>query len=95
VEHWPDPEVFIQYPHKQKYSGEECRNPNRAYPGRLNGTFAERVAFGIQQLVRMEKVDMLVDLHEGQPEYPFINAISRSSSSPGSGYPGDHGNADV
>jgi hypothetical protein len=76
VEHWPDPEVYIQYPHKQKYSGEECRNPNRAYPGRMNGTFAERVAFGIQQLVRTEKVDMQVDLHEGQPEYPFINAMS-------------------
>lgn len=76
AEHWPDPEVFIQYPHKQKYSGEECRNPNRAYPGRMNGTFAERVAFGIQHLIRTEKVDMQVDLHEGQPEYPFVNAIS-------------------
>ncbi|MDD9302712.1 MAG: succinylglutamate desuccinylase [Desulfobacter sp.] len=76
AEHWPDPEVFIQYPSKQKYSGEECRNPNRAYPGRMNGTFAERVAFGIQQLVRTEKVDMQVDMHEGQPEYPFVNALS-------------------
>lgn len=76
AEHWPDPEVFIQYPHKQKYSGEECRNPNRAYPGRMDGTFAERVAFGIQHLIRAEKVDMQIDLHEGQPEYPFINALS-------------------
>ena len=76
AEHWPDPEVFIQYPHKQKYSGEECRNPNRAYPGRLNGTFAERVAYGIQQLIRTEQVDMQIDLHEGQPEYPFVNALS-------------------
>lgn len=76
AEHWPDPEVFIQYPHKQKYSGEECRNPNRAYPGRLDGTFAERVAYGIQQLIRAEQVDMQVDMHEGQPEYPFINALS-------------------
>ncbi len=76
AEHWPDPEVFIQYPHKQKYSGEECRNPNRAYPGRPDGTFAELVAYGIQQLNRTEKVDMQIDLHEGQPEYPFINALS-------------------
>lgn len=76
AEHWPDPEVFIQYPHKQKYSGEECRNPNRAYPGRPGGTFAERTAYGIQQLIRAEQVDMQIDLHEGQPEYPFINAIS-------------------
>lgn len=76
AEHWPDPEVFIQYPSKQKYSGEECRNPNRAYPGRPDGTFAERVAFGVQQLIRAENVDMQIDLHEGQPEYPFINALS-------------------
>ncbi len=76
AEHWPDPEVFIQYPHKQKYSGEECRNPNRSYPGRMNGTFAERVSYGIQQMIRAEKVDMQIDLHEGQPEYPFINALS-------------------
>lgn len=76
AEHWPDPEVFIQYPSKQKYSGEECRNPNRSYPGRLDGTFAERVSYGVQQLIRAEHVDMQIDLHEGQPEYPFINALS-------------------
>lgn len=76
AEHWPDPEVYIHYPSGQKYAGEECRNPNRAYPGRLKGTFAQRVAFGIQQLIRAENVDMQVDLHEAQPEYPFVNAIS-------------------
>lgn len=76
AEHWPDPEVFIQYPSKQKYSGEECRNPNRSYPGRPDGTFAERVSYGVQQLIRAEHVDMQIDLHEGQPEYPFINALS-------------------
>ncbi|WP_316862204.1 hypothetical protein [uncultured Cohaesibacter sp.] len=76
AEHWPDPEVFIQYPHKQKYSGEECRNPNRAYPGRPNGTFAENVAYGIQMLHRAEHIDLQIDMHEGQPEYPFVNALS-------------------
>ena len=73
---WPDPEVFIQFPHKQKYSGEEIRNPNRAYPGRPAGTFQENVAYGIQLLHRAEHVDMQIDLHEGQPEYPFVNAVS-------------------
>lgn len=75
-EHWPDPEVFIQYPHKQKFSGEECRNPNRAYPGRPGGTFAQEVAYGIQMMHRQEHIDMQLDMHEGQPEYPFINALS-------------------
>ena len=73
---WRDPEVFIQYPHRQKYSGEEIRNPNRAYPGRPDGTFQENVAYGIQMLHRKEHIDMQLDLHEGQPEYPFVNAVS-------------------
>jgi hypothetical protein len=76
AELWPDPEVFIQYPHRQKYSGEEIRNANRAYPGRPDGTFQEAVSYGVQMLHRQEQVDMQIDLHEGQPEYPFINALS-------------------
>lgn len=73
---WPDPEVFIQYPHRQKYSGEEIRNPNRAYPGRPDGTFEEAVTYGIQMMHRAEHIDMQIDMHEGQPEYPFVNALS-------------------
>ena len=76
AELWPDPEVYIQYPHKQKYSGEEARNPNRAWPGRPDGTFNEWVAYAFQQFHRQEHVDMQIDLHEGQPEYPFVNALS-------------------
>jgi predicted deacylase len=76
AEHWPDPEVFIQYPSGQKLSGDEVRNLNRAYPGRLNGTFTERIAYGIQMLVRQEKIDLQIDMHEAQPEYPFVNAVS-------------------
>lgn len=76
VEHWPDPEVFIQYPSGQKLSGDEVRNLNRAYPGRLNGTFAERVALGIQRVARQEKINLQIDMHEAQPEYPFVNAAS-------------------
>ena len=76
AELWPDPEVYIQYPHKQKYSGEEARNPNRAWPGRPDGTFNEWVAYAFQQLHRQEHVDLQIDMHEGQPEYPFVNALS-------------------
>ena len=76
AEHWPDPEVFIHYPSKQKYSGEEVRNLNRAWPGRPDGTFVESVSYGFQMLHRAEHIDMQLDLHEGQPEYPFVNAIS-------------------
>ena len=76
AEHWPDPEVFIQYPSGQKLSGDEVRNLNRAYPGRLDGTFSERVAYGIQMVVRSEEINLQIDMHEAQPEYPFVNAAS-------------------
>jgi hypothetical protein len=76
AEHWPDPEVFIQHPSGQKLSGDEVRNLNRSYPGRLDGTFAELIAYGIQMVVREEAIDLQMDLHEAQPEYPFVNAVS-------------------
>lgn len=76
VEHWPDPEVFYHYPSKQKLSGDEIRNLNRAYPGRFEGTFTERQAYAIQMLIRKENIDLQIDLHEAQPEYPFVNAVS-------------------
>ena len=75
VDYWPDPEVFSHYQSGQKLSGEEVRNINRAYPGVENGTFIERVAFAITKVIREEKVDLNIDLHEAWPEYPFINAM--------------------
>ncbi len=75
IHHWPDPEVFVHYPTGQKLSGEEIRNLNRAFPGRPDGTFTERVAYAITEMVKAEKVDLNIDLHEAVPEYPFINAM--------------------
>lgn len=76
ADHWPDPEVFVQFPSGQKLSGDEVRNLNRAYPGRLSGTFTERIALGIRTVAEKEMIDMQIDMHEAQPEYPFVNAIS-------------------
>jgi hypothetical protein len=56
-------------------SGAETRNLNRAYPGREQGTLTERIAFAITKLVKDEKIDMVIDLHEAAPEYPVINAL--------------------
>lgn len=75
IHHWPDPEIFNHYPTGQQLAGEEVRNLNRAFPGRADGTFAERIAHAITTLVKTEKVDMNIDLHEAVPEYPFINAM--------------------
>jgi hypothetical protein len=75
MDQWPDPDIYIHASSGQKLSGSETRNLNRAYPGRKDGTFTERLAYGITSLIRTEKIDITVDLHEASPEYPVINAI--------------------
>lgn len=72
---WPDPIVYRHYPSGQLLSGAETRNLNRAYPGRKEGTLTERIAYAITKLVKDEKIDMVIDLHEAAPEYPVINAL--------------------
>jgi hypothetical protein len=75
VDQWPDPDIYIHASSGQRLSGSETRNLNRAYPGRADGTFTERLAYGITSLIRAEKIDVTVDLHEASPEYPVICAI--------------------
>ncbi len=75
VDQWPDPEVYRHYPSGQKLSGNETRNLNRAYPGRPDGSLTEQVAYAIMQLMKQEKVNLGIDLHEASLEYPVINAI--------------------
>jgi len=72
---WPDPIVYRHHPSGQLLSGPETRNLNRAYPGRRNGSLTEMVAYAITEVVKQEKVDFMIDLHEAAPEYPVINAI--------------------
>jgi len=71
---WPDPTLYIN-PAGQMLSGPEVRNLNRCYPGRPHGYLTEKVAYGIMELIRREKVDLGLDVHESAPEYPVINAI--------------------
>ncbi len=72
---WPDPTVYRHHPSGQLLSGPETRNLNRSFPGRKNGSLTERIAYAITEVVRQEKVDLFVDLHEAAPEYPVINAL--------------------
>jgi hypothetical protein len=74
VHQWPDPTLYIN-PSGQKLSGAESRNLNRCYPGRKTGSLTEKVASGIMELIKREKIDLALDLHEAAPEYPIINAI--------------------
>jgi len=75
LDQWPDPDMYIHASSGQRLSGNETRNLNRGYPGRTNGTFTEKVCYGITQLVLKEKITLSIDLHEASPEYPVINAI--------------------
>ena len=75
ADQWPDPDIYVHASSGQKLSGSETRNLNRAYPGRPDGTFTEKVAYAITSLIRAEKIDITVDLHEASPEYPVVNAI--------------------
>lgn len=75
LDQWPDPDVYIHASSGQKLSGSETRNLNRGYPGREDGTLTEQVCYGITQLIKTEKVDVSIDLHEASPEYPVINAM--------------------
>lgn len=75
TDQWPDPDVYVHASSGQQLSGSEVRNLNRAHPGKADGNFTERVAFAIAEMIRNEKVDMAIDLHEASPEYPVINAI--------------------
>jgi len=74
IHQWPDPTLYIN-PAGQKLSGAEGRNLNRCYPGRKAGSLTEKIASGIMELIKKEKIDLALDLHEAAPEYPVINAI--------------------
>lgn len=75
IDQWPDSEVYVHASSGQQLSGSETRNLNRAYPGREDGTFTEKVAYGITRLIQTENISITVDLHEASPEYTTVNAI--------------------
>jgi len=75
LDQWPDPEVYIHYPSHQELAYVDIRNLNRTFPGRANGTLTEKTSFAITQLIRREKVDIVIDLHEAELQYPVISTI--------------------
>lgn len=75
LDQWPDPEVYIHYPSKQNLAYIDIRNLNRAWPGRANGTLTEKTTYAFMNLIKEEKVDVVIDLHEAELQYPVINTI--------------------
>ncbi|KPK95643.1 succinylglutamate desuccinylase [bacterium SM23_31] len=75
LDQWPDPEVYIHYPSRQNLAYVDIRNLNRAWPGRPNGTLTEKTCYAFMELIRKEKVDIFIDLHEAELQYPVISTI--------------------
>ncbi len=75
LDQWPDPEVYIHYPTRQELAYVDIRNLNRAWPGRPRGTLTEKTCFALTELIRRENVDIAIDLHEAELQYPVISTI--------------------
>jgi hypothetical protein len=75
LDQWPDPEVYIHYPSRQELAYVDIRNLNRTFPGRPNGTLTEKTCYALTQLIRKENVDIVIDLHEAELQYPVISTI--------------------
>jgi hypothetical protein len=75
LDQWPDPEVYIHYPSGQYLAYMDVRNLNRSWPGRPNGTLTEQTTYAFMQLIRREGVDIAIDLHEAELQYPVISTI--------------------
>lgn len=80
LDQWPDPEVYMHYPTRQTLSYADIRNTNRTWPGRPDGTGAERLTFAAMALMCKEGVDVAFDLHGAETMYPVTNCIVAPSS---------------
>ncbi len=75
LDSWPDPEVYVHYPSGQNLAYMDIRNLNRTWPGRPDGLITERTNFAMMEMIRNEKVDIVLDYHEAELEYPVENTI--------------------
>jgi predicted deacylase len=75
LDQWPDPEVYIHYPSSQYLAYSDSRNLNRCWPGRPNGSLTEKTCFAFMEMIRKENVDIVIDLHEAELQYPVISTI--------------------
>ncbi len=75
LDQWPDPDVYIHYPERQLLSFIDARNVNRTWPGRSNGLPMEKVTFAAMELIKKEKVDVVIDIHGAETMFPVTNCI--------------------
>jgi len=75
LDSWPDPEVYVNYPSGQLLAYMDIRNFNRTWPGRLDGLITEKTSAAFIELIKKENVDIFIDYHEAELEYPVISTI--------------------
>lgn len=73
LDQWPDPFTAVHYPSTQNLAYQDSRNLNRMFPGRPDGNLTERTAYAISELIRREKIDMTIDVHEASLGYPVVS----------------------
>jgi predicted deacylase len=73
TDQWPDPDVYVHLPSRERMAGHETRNLNRNHPGLHPGTMTAEVSYGLTSLAR--EADIVFDLHEAQPENTLNNII--------------------
>ncbi len=72
LDQWPDPFTYVHYPSGQNLAYQDLRNLNRTFPGRPNGSLTERLSFAIMELIRKERIDLSIDVHEASLMYPVV-----------------------
>lgn len=80
-EQWPNPDIYVN-PAGARLTSNDTRNLNRSYPGSESGTYSERVAYAITQLIIKNNITITIDLHEASPEYVTINTIVYGTHTP-------------
>ncbi|MBS3788666.1 succinylglutamate desuccinylase/aspartoacylase family protein [Candidatus Bipolaricaulota bacterium] len=69
-----DPDNFI-HPSGREFPGSEARNLNRVHPGKPDGTLTQRISYSLFELVKEEKVDVIIDMHEAGPQSRLSNTL--------------------
>ena len=75
VHQWPDMNYYEGTSGRTIYGTEnaEVRNVNRLYYGTEDGVLTEQVCYGIYNLINEENVSITMDMHEGSPEFLYLD----------------------
>lgn len=81
VYQWPDRTYFLGSSGRELAGSEtpEIRNVDRMYFGDGNGVLTEQVCYGVYKLILAENVSLCMDMHEGSPEFLYLDCTMVNS----------------